>query len=854
MTRRALYMHVSPDVPQALAYGAYDPASIAAAGKIALSNANLTALYNGAAAGFAGVRGTIPMTSGRWYWETRSENTTALNYGFTGIIRGDQAANAGTATTLCMAHQGNGTFSFNGVSTVSVGATAAGARIQHLFDADAGIYYVGKNAGWLVAASGIVVGPGWYPVMQAQIPAYGWTLCPGGPSGLSPHIWTRPSNTKVYATQPAPVATLMRMATRAITTPDYLFGVPPDPLAFYDGRISARSDIQLARNVVVWPWAGSGGSAPALGQLELLNKDGALNVWRDYGWRDKVASLYYSDGDLPGTIGPGTAWAFALVDRLEFRGDIVRMVFGDWMAKLQRSAQSQNYRKQSDSGLYLLRNITTDVGEEVEGKALPLLIGTAYQAEPFNVNPAPGVREYQFSDSPLYTMLTYDKCDPFDELPTGLDIIRPSRSDGFRMAPSLAGPLGKVTGDVVGPFYRLTQRVTTANGGGFTTWTGDNPDGWTVTTTETAACRFTQNGAACRIQSNGTSRQSMSHNASNGAWTVGRVIEVQFTVTAVVTPGPIFFLLTSGLNTSVRRVPIYGTGTYRVVLSLPAGATAYTFWINSGLNVVAGDTVDVTIDNLEAWEVLPITRWADVVQYLITTRGGFLLGDVDATTLASVSSNSGNPVLGYYSNNGGNIDEILRQCMDAVTGFVFVDRLAKFRFGRLDVVDKEGPVLALTGRDLMGEIVCELDVARGLSTNMAGMRNWSPTDADSMATSVTALDKRKWSERFQAIKSALGVVHSSYAHADNAKPRETILQVANEIKAEVSRMATLYSVPRYFYRCTVSLDLAAANALNPGDVVSLTVDTYDLSNGKNLMVVGIVQRFFSQAVDLVLWG
>lgn len=852
-------MEVSPDVPQGLSYGTFSSGTIKPASWITMGANNLGATRNATGSGFAGILGNIGIFSGRHYWESSPIGTTTLNYAWHGLVNSLVTAYetaSGADNRSMMMHSGNGRLIYQSAIGANLGQILPTDIVRWWVDFDARTLKVAKNGGaWVLAAEKFESQGVWYPCINAQVSGYGWSFRPGGGTGLTAYVYGLPDGqTKAYSQQLAPVPTTVRMASRAFTGPDYLSGLsPPMPFEYYDGRMSVRSDITMKRAIGVWMWGNNSGAAQAIGYIDFINTDGALSVWKTWTWRNKRLQLCYVNGDAPTLSSEGKVWVNAIADRVEDKGKFMRLHLVDQFAQLQKPANEQTVRTQASLGNSAGRDVVT-VGEDSDGIALPFVLGIAYQSQPYNINPAPAVREYQFSsDTPLSAMLIYDKCDPYDELVTGLDFRRTQRTDGFRIAPSIAGPDGKVTGDIVGPWRRGTQRIDATNGGAFTSWSGDNPVGWTVLTTETATCKFTQNGAACRIMSNGTSTQGMQHVASTALFAIGKGIEVQFTVTALPTPGPIFISVSNGINTSVRRVQLTAVGTYRVACAMPAGNAAYTLYLGSGNNVVAGDSVDATIDDFAAWEYTPITTVEEFIKYLIVDRGGFVAGDINAASVGNLSGKF-NPALGFYSPDSVNIDQILRAALDSFGGFVYLNRLGAFCVGRLDDVTGQVPAIAFEPADIVGELSVDADPAKSLTTLVGGMRNWSPTDPASMAGSVSQADRKKWSQRNQVTRQAAGVVDPFYSFADKAKVRDTLLQTTGDVRNEAARIATLYSTKRHFYSFTVMLDIEAANELNPGDIVRLTYPLHGLDNGRELMLVSITHKFFSQAVELVLWG
>lgn len=865
MSRRTLFLHVTPTEPVAAT-----PTTFTAAAGITLTNGTLTGTVTGSTSPNAPcMKSAVGVSAGAVYWETTVTYTGAasnIEVGFgmstaSVIYPLGQDLGGGEATRSGGVNCRTGLWFKGGAGAASgLGVIASGSVVRHWLDLDAKVYKMAVNGGaFVTVASGLS-----FPNDTSSfVPVYGDTLYAmasfantAGSTcsvtfnmGATPWVYGLPAGgVKYIGSANAPNAIPLKLASRTVVP--VRAGLYLTQFDLYDGRINAKADPTLSIQASAWPQGGgASGGNPVVGALEFWNGDHALDVWSNYTWRDVLAELFYTEGELVDDAETRGVWGRAKVDRVEFKEDTVRMVFADVLAQLDRPAQANTYGTQAAAGVTLNRSLA-EVGTQNEGRALPLCLGIVAQADPWNVNPAPGVREYQWSDGPVTEVTAvYDKCDPFDELTTGVDIRRTSQTDGFRMAPSIAGPIGKVTADLIGLYNRSTRRVNPATDGSFTTWAGSptTPSGWARAGAETAGTKITNAGGAARLQSDGTSPwQGLLKTALIPA---GAYIEIQFDVTTVTTPGPIYFRLAGSVVVN-RRVDITAAGTYRVTMQ-NTGASTANFLILTSL--AGADVSNVVIDNLGVWDVLPILRLSDMLTHLATVRGPLLSTDINAATVNALAGKF-NPRLGYYGAEQANTLELVRQLLDSFAGFIYADQNMKLGVGRLEDVSLATATLSLTEADIIGSVVREFDAARSLSTNLAGKRNASPTDGSSMATSVSAADKQRWSAAFQYVRSALNRVASAYANADKAAPFPTWLVDEADVLAEVSRVATLYSVQRYFYRVTVSLDTAAAVALNPGDVISLTAGRYDLAAGRRLLCLGVTRRFFSSAVDLILWG
>lgn len=868
MSRRTLFLHVTPTLPVASTPATWDPLYLGAGAT--LSGGNLTVSTTAAAGGTPTTRTTAFARGGVIYWETLVSYTSngdfwaGIGAGLSGATANPIGEGAGTAGPASGGVKKSGAFRWNVTTTANLGAIASGDTLRHWLDMDARVYKIAVNGGAFVT---VLSGAQWVQDVTGAVPvdfsrlyaevtlqrATGSTSSVTANFGATPWTYGLPAAAGVTIMGSANAATPvpLKLASRSVVP--IRAGTNPDQFAFYDGRISTKSDPQLSIQASTWPQGGgASGGNPVVGAIEFWNGDHALDVWSGYIWRDVLAELYYTEGELIDDAETRGTWARAKVDRIEFKADTVRLVFADVLAQLDRPAQTNTYGTQADAGDKIERTIDL-VGTQNEGRSLPICIGAVFQADPFNVNPAPGTREYQWSDEPVSEITAvYDKCDPYDELLTGVDFHRTSQTDGFRMSPVVSGPIGKVTADLIGPGKRGTNRISSTGIGAFTTFSGSpvTPSGWTRTGSETAGTTFTNGGGSLRIKSDGTSL-TLGLIATGVAITQGAYIEAQFSVVAATTPGPFYLRLVAGLNTVTRRIDVYGPGLYRVTMKAPAAGGTASFRIFAANQ--AADIADVSIDLLDVWEITPKTGLADILTDLATVRGPLTTADINTASVAALTAKF-NPRLGFYSGEQMNTLELARQLLNSVTGFIYADQTMKLAVGRLEDVSPYAATLAIAEADIIGTVTRDFDPAKALSTNLAGRRNVSPTDPSSMASSVTTADKQRWSAAWQYVRSALNRVASAYSNADKAEAFGTWLVDEEDIHAEVNRLATLYSVQRYFYRVTISLDTATAAGLNPGDVIALTANRYDLAAGRNLLCLGVIRRFFSSAVDLILWG
>ena len=82
----------------------------------------------------------------------------------------------------------------------------------------------------------------------------------------------------------------------------------------------------------------------------------------------------------------------------------------------------------------------------------------------------------------------------------------------------------------------------------------------------------------------------------------------------------------------------------------------------------------------------------------------------------------------------------------------------------------------------------------------------------------------------------------------------TYLQDADDAQAEISRVGTVWRVPRFFYAIEGVLDAVIADTIEPGQTVSVTWPRYGLGTGRNLRLIGVRNGFWSRRVTLLAWG
>jgi len=634
------------------------------------------------------------------------------------------------------------------------------------------------------------------------------------PDGAFPGLWTQSAN----------VLNQLYMATESFIT-NSLDSIPS---TIFEGRIASNSDISINRAMSVWIW-GSSSSKTSISELVLLNQDGALDYLKESIVRDKQIVFEYANTNQSEATDAliWTPFANGIMDRLEFTSDRnVKIVMGDKMQLLDKTLTTEVFpswlQQQSE-----------------REKSKPVCLGTAYMIDPILVEP--NAYYYDCHDDVIWAIdQITDQGDP--DVLTSDYTLRNTGYDKVHI------PAGKVAATIRSGVKRGTQLFTDE----FTVWVAGafdpNPTGWTVTgessTDEkiyertTGRCALKKTGAAALL--------SMERNVSMVASTV-YVVTVPVTFFSV---GVLSFKTSNGAGVYSSELfsidSFKREGTHSFLITPTSGQT----WIR--LEIAASTTAEIELESITISAASHIQRLPDWLNEIIIKRAGLVSGDIDTssfTTLDSLAPYN----LGYYNNQGGKIKDLLTMTMDSFCGWIVPNRLGVIQVGRLQEPAKT-PILSLTQNQIYDDILATLDRAPSLSVSIGAIKNWTRHSDSEFAISVSETTRGKLKAEFQAVKSAIGTVNAIYNHADNAPTKGTLLITENDALNEAQRMAILMSQPRNFYDFTCILDLSLALDLKPGDTVKITYPRFDLTLGKNLIVVAITLVFGSAAIKLKLWG
>jgi hypothetical protein len=614
---------------------------------------------------------------------------------------------------------------------------------------------------------------------------------------------------------------------------------------WHDARIVG--DVAYSRSVSCVLW-GERRGANGLGNVELINTDGALDSMLVASQADASIAVYVVDQDQP--MSAATQIASAVVTGIEARGEqTARVVAGDIMARLEIPLQSDLYA-------------AGDGAATIVGRPKPIAIGNPLSCPVVLVNEVD--YEYDCHDSDAFDIVTVR--DMGFPLALGTD-----PGDGYRIAdPPRTGiellqtPVGRVVADVSATTF-ASESIIGAAEGDFATDILD----WTLVTSTTgggtASATWDAGTALLEVDGTGATMpfpyldfsfptaleagQSYSY-ALDVDVTVSAagqgLVQVQFRPDSLAAPEYVQLLVTTS------------TGTHALSGTFVAPSAGKLF---IRVSAVADESATAVVDNVRLDRVGAGGDVADVVELLLA-RAGIGSSQIDADSIAALRA--ARPwAVSYWADSAERVGDVLQRVLDSVYGWMFVDRLGRISVGYLQPPETGTPELEITTTELAGEIEIEPDLAPGLSTTVAGARNWYRYGEGELADAISDADRALLTADYRIRRTAtdpVGIELRDRAGAAVSSESDTgiatLLDDATDIQAAADYLADLYpaGLPRRFYKVPVFLSRIEAATLNPGDLITLTYDRFGCDAGRPLRVVAVEGIAGDDLVNLRCWG
>lgn len=614
---------------------------------------------------------------------------------------------------------------------------------------------------------------------------------------------------------------------------------------WHDARVVG--DIAYSRGGGCVLWGEDRGAAGGLGNIELINVDGALDALITDALIDGRVDVFVVDQDAP--MSQAEQIASAVVTAIEARGEqTVRIVTGDILARLDTPLQTALY-----SG--------SDVPESLIDRPKPVAIGNPLSCPIVLVDDVD--YHYDCHDS--------DQFDVSVVRDNGFELTEAPSSEGWRIstAPGVHGiellqqPVGRIVADISATTGTVEVVIGAAEGD-FGTDIAD----WTAST-------ITTGGGTASVTWDAGGFALLQADKSAVSDGVAAVAELTFPTSLTAGQRYDYSLaydvtLSGSALLQVLFVPnslepshyvnfgyvlATGTGTISGSFTAPAAGKFQVRAAAGSLGEISAEIDTVRLDRVAAGGDV-----ADIIEQLLA-RAGIGVDQVDSESLDDLRTNR--PwACSYWADSADTIRNVIDQLLASVYGWIYTTPTGAIAVGYLTPPEAvDAAVVEITETELAGEVEVEPDHAPGLSTTVSGARNWYRYAPSELADAIPDADRPMLTADYRIRKQStnpVGIELGNRAGAAVSSRSEsgiaTLLDDAADIQAAADYLADLYpeGLPRRFYKIPVFL--AGASTLKPGDKVTLTYDRFGCNAGRDLRLVRIDGRAGDDLCILRCWG
>jgi hypothetical protein len=563
------------------------------------------------------------------------------------------------------------------------------------------------------------------------------------------------------------------------------------------------SDVQFERSVSFALWRGDRSIVPAVQDIVLPNADGALDAWLYRDIKDREVVL------KSGTIDePYSTWAVRArltSDRIAQAGRTALVI--KFKSKLQR------IDKQATSAWS-----TAAPNAEIRGIRSPIAIGQlAYAGGVLYQHHSNTQRFYSVSDWPIYGISVWWSQYLIGVTPGYYVQGVPEAIYGLRRRTTASnpGPDDRLCLEMRGAVRLGTELVGSA--GEFTSWTGDVPDGWSVS-----------EGPGGLVTEFPTGSASISGEDTWITWTgleVGKTYQIEVLTSALYSG---VFQIRNGaadLYYQPYDTALADPRVWRVTFI--AGDTSIS------IGIPESATGNVSINRVRVWGATPVDYIDAWVRHLCIDRGGLVSADIDSASLAALES--AKPyAMAFANDQGAQNSELLWKALDSLNAALFEGIDGTLKSAWLQDPSDMKPVGTITDDDLAESWEWEDDEMDGLSTSMRYATNYAQLSASEIQTLQSAVTLSQ--ATVEALRRAdLGVSStvapaSHYSRSAESDAAKSLLVATADAQDEVDERCSLAGARRHFGRCALK-DRPAFAAMEPGQswtVVSARWGSFDV--------------------------
>lgn len=293
---------------------------------------------------------------------------------------------------------------------------------------------------------------------------------------------------------------------------------------------------------------------------------------------------------------------------------------------------------------------------------------------------------------------------------------------------------------------------------------------------------------------------------------------------------------------------------YLLSIPLPTGITPVPPTVSAIQVIAYDDTWSPPARPTDPATLQPI-KLADYVHQILDVRAETLGMSWSLSDAQTIDTATGYAGTGVYLAGGETTAQALDMALASYTACKWCDASGTLRISRMIAPESAAPVGTIDINAMGGDLVPVMDNAPGLTTQMGVRRNWAQlSDGDLVEPSLNfpLAVRQSMLRTFQQTASSAQPLAGAYRHALYASPVASCFDQQADGQAEIDRICAIYTVPRWFYACTVELD--ALPDLDLGQVWTLTYPKYGLAAGKLVMVIDYEPDLLAGTANIILWG
>lgn len=237
---------------------------------------------------------------------------------------------------------------------------------------------------------------------------------------------------------------------------------------------------------------------------------------------------------------------------------------------------------------------------------------------------------------------------------------------------------------------------------------------------------------------------------------------------------------------------------------------------------------------------------------ILLDRHGLQQKFVDVGSFASVAALGGEMGIFISPEETPTTAEVMSRLVGAAGGWWGAARDGRIRAGRLTAPAGRSPKLYLDQYDIISLSPEDTPVPRWRQ-GVGYEPNWTIQRGEDLAGTVTAARRQKLKEPFSVVQSENPTTRTRHAAALDPDPLPSLYESETDATALADYLLALHGTDRRIY--TVRLKRLGYR-VDVGQIVHITWPRYVLQNGRNFLVVGMVEEAGRRGdfVTLRVWG